>query len=116
MTDEQMVEIVAEKVMGWCVHAFPEASTQRSEWICSKCGMVSSCYPGENLIGASTNFNPLTNDTDCMAAWDKFTVWASMHPAIADRMREDACYMVCSFTGAARRKRMVECMAKAVSE
>lgn len=56
MTDEEITNIIATRVMGWREH--PDDS---GFWI------------GDMSGGFRSSFSPLTSDADCMAAWDTFS-------------------------------------------
>ena len=106
MTDEQITRYIAEKVMGWREH--PD---DPGFWI--------DPVPG----GFRSYFSPLTDDNDCMMAWDKFAetfddcailhgcgvggLWLVTHD---DTMKGEGVLRK------NRRRAICECMCKAVQE
>ena len=116
MTDERMIELIAE-MMG-CSPVSPRDCNDYREWW---------VRPGETQPRI---FNPLTSDADCMVAWDAFAADSrctriACDVQSSDGVRERVCIAEitdwCDNTlGYAknkdRRRAMCECMAKAVAE
>jgi len=110
MTDNEIVKIIAKKVMGWL-----ESSTARFYWVDSSAQPV--------RIVNWHEFSPLTSDVDCMLAWDKFSkeyAWTigfdpneSEYDVQSWNDRGDTASIA---TGPDRRRAMCECMAEAVNK
>lgn len=56
MTDQEITEIIVTKVMGW---------HRRWPW--------NIWFNEDGSYGGDMPFAPLTSDSDCMMAWDKFS-------------------------------------------
>lgn len=114
MTDQEITETIAEKIMGWIV--CPDCE------ICpDKCKAIK-----EKKWPMPISFNPLDDDSECMAAWDKLseTTHLHLHTGFHDRKEQVMCEcwfgnkegLALSNTHSDRRRAMCECMVKAVTE
>jgi len=98
MTDQEIVRVIAEKVMGW---------QHRSD------GFGHQWYTSsEDSVVELTPFHPLTNDNDCMAAWDK-AVMRMPTDIVADLWGSIAFHQQ---VGNSRRRAVCECLAMAERE
>ena len=108
MTDKEMIELIAVKIMGWIM---PKEKLKHTKNV-----YVYQSEHSEFL----TCFNPLENEKSCMMAWDKFSEeflithlgmndgeWTAAYCDL-DEIWEEA-------GNQDRRRAMVTCMAKAVS-
>ncbi len=106
MSDAELIEIIATKVMGW-------AKTHYGNWRTDPSN-------DHSPIVASIHFNPLANDEHCMAAWDKFSKkHHNTYISYDAGMWTVAKFMWIRSTFDAqstdRRRAMCECMAKAAT-
>ncbi len=106
MTDQEITEIIALKVMEW----------KPTDEKC-KCSSFALQYNKGCECGAWQGFGPLYRDSDCMMAWDKFseTQPTELHRSPNEwsaRLRRGQAEWTNSPD---RRRAMCECMAKAVS-
>ena len=60
MTDQEITRLIAEKLMGW-------NNAPTTEYVSM------DVHTGGEFTTKLQLFNPLTNDSHCMAAWDKFS-------------------------------------------
>ena len=103
MTDQEITRLIAEKLMGW-------NNAPTTEYVSM------DVHTGGEFTTKLQLFNPLTNDNDCMAAWDKFSVeHGTVLYSTPDGwdVRADIGALVTWHED--RRRAMCECMAKAVS-
>jgi len=97
MTDKEITEIIATKVMGWDAildDGVPQWGINEYDFIWQE------------------EFTPLTSDADCMMAWDKF-VEKRQGCFHLDTLA--AAEHLLFYIGAGRRMAMCECMVKAVA-
>ena len=106
MTDQEITEIIATKVMGWAL----------DEPMCWWCDGVHAVEP-------SATFSPLTSDADCMMAWDRFAEKEDTSLCTDEGKWECCVYSPDDGTECLilvlnkdRRRAMCECMVKAVSQ
>lgn len=103
MTDQEITEIIATKVMGfdWSDMPIDDYEPVERRWC-------------EEL---QTHFTPLLDDCVCMRAWDKHVENIMQNGTFTERdelMSEVA--MIFTQQGATRRRAMCSCMAKAASQ
>jgi len=118
MTDQEITEIIATKVMGW---KRGEATFMRSEFRFHEVTEESWLHHNGHLA-AVDEWNPITSDSDCMMAWDKLSVardttisnCGNVWYAECSWGRIDGDYLE-SGANVDRRRAMVECMVKAVT-
>lgn len=116
MTDQEITNIIAAKVMGWnCpdTESLPNAPRMHNSY-CMRCA-VPECD------GEFSNFSPLCNDRDCMAAWDRLVEMVQDleidEPNTETETWEDRVgYIMSNCTGLDRRRAMCLCMCEAVGE
>ena len=67
MKDQEMIKIIAEKVMGWTV--------SKMVYNDMFAGESAPFYVNDdnNNCGLVASFNPIEDDKDCMEAWDRFS-------------------------------------------
>jgi len=105
MTDKELTEIIATKVMGW------ETMPHSRQWY----------KDGDRVnTGSYVGFFPLTVDEHCMMAWDKFSEGRVLRLEYLGKWEAhvlDINNLQPIFTTRAkdRRRAMCECMAKAVT-
>lgn len=76
MTDEQLIEAVAVKVMGWCWHKYNNASDGKYETFYGICCICKHGVAKRDQHNQET-WNPFTNWNDTMQIVDKMQ-WISM--------------------------------------
>jgi len=116
-TDKEITDIIAEKVMEYTKR---DMSKERGfnyhcteEWFSGDAHVVDGFYP-------------LTNDADCMMAWDKLAETRHLHIHVGYSEKHKGQYCECWFGNDAgmavysrnvdRRRAMCECMINSVSE
>ena len=129
MKDEQLIEIVATDVMGWEITVcLDDAETWPCLW--KDMSLRSAAYwfvtddDWDVWQDDTRAWNPLRNDNDCMAAWDKageiFTdgpMWLTRYHECWDAtINPDTPTKRAWASDPDRRRAMVECMAKAVTQ
>ena len=113
MTDQELTEIVATKVMGWT--GFRD-STPWENW--DEPPKIRPIWEIDDE-GSIATFSPLTSDADCMKAWDRFAKeqgWVLISYNKPDWNIDCACnnLPLGGVFNTDRRRAMVECMVKAV--
>ena len=104
MTDKELTEIIATKVMGWEENGFSKRIEDK-------------IWRGD--YRTRIHFDPLTSDTDCMMAWDKLMqMWTDNTRIIKDTglFRGKILAMFTQLHGSDRRRTMCECMATVTME
>lgn len=120
MHDEEVVKIIATKVMGWHLQDHPEKNGS-GQWFCEY--GYQQWFDADGTMVADHNWRPHDNDEDCMLAWDKISETKAVDLYNGRYVYRDGVgnysewyakvgAIECSHTD--RKRAMCECMIKAV--
>ena len=129
MTDTEITEIIAKRIMGWKFDDQWNVLPQQRHYDANGYGVLAD---GKIMRVQGYDprhdkyFSPLTSDEDCMRAWDKLAETKVLHMQVGYSPKHKGQYCECFFgdrEGMAsfshstdRRRAMCECMLKVVAE
>lgn len=110
MTDQEITETIATKIMGW---SNPRWSDKYEAWDYPP----SVRYVWDTPDGIR-EFDPVGSDNDCMMAWDKFieSVIGILSNDDINSINDRVSEIMLNDVDTDRRRAMCECMCKAIEE